>query len=152
MHVTSGLGQLSGGRLHMTPRASASPGLHVDAATGHTGNLMRATLNGTDKFTVDPNGNAVAAGAITADNIRASRTSVPAPGTGGGTSTAAVIFSNPMANTPRVTLTPESTIDPATVTIRAYVDDVSTAGFTIRCYRSTNSSTNIAWIAVSDPA
>jgi hypothetical protein len=152
LFISSGLAQLSGGRLLVTAPASSSNAMWVDAATGHTGNLLRATVNGTDKFKVDKDGNATATGAVMAGNIRASRTSVPAPGVGGGTSTATVTFSVAMTNTPRVTLTPETTVDPGTVTIRAYVDSVSTAGFTIRCYRSTNSSTNIAWNAVSDPA
>lgn len=153
LFISSGLAQLSGGRLLVTaPPASSSSAMWVDAATGHTGNLIRASVNGTDKFKVDKDGNATVTGAVTAGNIRASRTSVPAPGVGGGTSTATVTFSVAMTNTPRVTLTPETTVDPGTVTIRAYVDSVTTAGFTIRCYRSTNSSTNIAWNAVSDPA
>jgi hypothetical protein len=119
---------------------------------GHTGYLLRCYNPDAAayRFSVDLQGNTTVGGAITAANIRASRTSVPAPPSGGGTTTATVTFSVPMSNTPRVTLTPETTIDPATVTIRPYVDNVTTAGFTIRCYRSTGSSTSIDWIAVSD--
>lgn len=74
----------------------------------------------------------------------------PAPGVGGGTSTVAVSFSKTFPNTPRVVISPVTTVDPGTVTIRAYVDSITTTGFTIRNFRSTNSSTNFSWAAVSD--
>lgn len=89
-------------------------------------------------------------GKIQADNLRSGTAQTPAPGAGGGTSTVNVNFSDAMDATPRVTLAPVSTVDPATVTIRAYVDNVTTAGFTIRCFRSTNSATNFGWVAVSE--
>lgn len=143
---------LTNGRLQIIAPASANPALYVEAPTGHTGNMLRLTRGGTDRFKVDTNGNATASGAVMAGNIRASQTSVPAPGAGGGTTTATVTFSVPMTNTPRVVLTPNTTVDPGTVTIRAYADGISTTGFTIRCYRSTNSSTNVGWVAISDPA
>ncbi|WP_037688194.1 H-type lectin domain-containing protein, partial [Streptomyces scabiei] len=140
---------LNAGRLEVLPVASAFSALYVEAATAHTGNLLRLIRNSVDRFTVDKDGNATASGAVMAGNIRASRTSCPAPGAGGGTTTATVTFSVAMTNTPRVVLTPDTTVDPATVTIRAYADGISTTGFTIRCYRSTNSSTNVGWVAIS---
>jgi hypothetical protein len=143
---------LTNGRFQIIAPASANSALYVEAPTGHTGNMLRLTRGSTDRFKVDTSGNATASGAVMAGNIRASQTSVPAPGAGGGTTTATVTFSVPMTNTPRVVLTPNTTVDPGTVTIRAYADGISTTGFTIRCYRSTNSSTNVGWVAISDPA
>ncbi|MFD9249516.1 hypothetical protein [Streptomyces bottropensis] len=150
--IEPNLATVGNGRFYVLPPASAFSALYVEAATGHTGNLLRLYRDSVDRFKVDKDGNATASGAVMAANFRASRTNVPAPGVGGGTSTATVTFSVPMSNTPRVTLTPDTTVDPGTVTIRAYVDSISTSGFTIRCYRSTNSSTNICWTAISDPA
>ncbi len=89
-------------------------------------------------------------GKIQADNLRSGTAQTPAPGAGGGTSTVSVSFSNAMDATPRVVITPASTVDPGTVTIRAYVDSITTSGFTIRCFRSTNSATNFSWVAVSE--
>jgi hypothetical protein len=53
-------------RFQVNPPASANSGLYVNGATGHTGNLVRAAVNGTDKFTVDKDGNLTAAGTLTA--------------------------------------------------------------------------------------
>ncbi|MDX2947996.1 H-type lectin domain-containing protein [Streptomyces caniscabiei] len=150
--VEANIATVDGGRFYVLPPASANSAIAVDALTGHTGNLLQLVRGGSDRFRVDKDGNATAIGAVMAGNIRASRTSCPAPGAGGGTTTATVTFSTPMTNTPRVVLTPDTTVDPATVTIRAYADGISTTGFTIRCYRSTNSSTNVGWVAISDPA
>lgn len=87
-------------------------------------------------------------GGLIADNVRSGSATTPAPGAGGGTTTVNVSFSD-MPATPRITITPVSTVDPATVTIRAYVDNVTTTGFTIRCYRSTNSTSTFSWTALS---
>lgn len=87
-------------------------------------------------------------GKVTASNIRAGRDQTPAPGGSGGTSTVSLLFSTPMTSTPRVTIAPDTTVDPGAVNIQGYVDNVSTTGFTIRCFRSTASATNWMWIAV----
>jgi hypothetical protein len=86
-------------------------------------------------------------GELTAGNLDHGSAQTPAPGAGGGTSTVAVAFAKTFDVAPDVVITPRSTVDPATVTISAYVDSVSTTGFTIRCYRSTNSATNFGWHA-----
>lgn len=95
-------------------------------------------------------GSVVTAGSVTAGNIKAQQSTTPAPGGTGGTSTVNVTFSTPMPNTPRVTITPNTTVDPATINIQGYVDNVTVNGFTIRCFRSSNSATNWMWIAVCD--
>jgi len=88
-------------------------------------------------------------GKVAADNIRSGSVTTPAPGAGGGTTTQTVTFADAMDSTPRVVLTPVSTVDPATVAITAYVDSVTTSGFTVRCYRSTNSTSAFSYIAIS---
>ncbi|GAA2509870.1 hypothetical protein GCM10010406_52880 [Streptomyces thermolineatus] len=99
---------------------------------------------------VTVSGRATVNGPISSDNIRAQRSQTPAPGTGGGTTTVDVVFSNPMSGTPRVVISPDTSVDPAAVQVRGYVDNISASGFTIRCYRSTNSATNWNWVAISD--
>lgn len=103
---------------------------------------------------VDGGSSAVAAdllvtGKISTNNIRSGAATTPAPPAGGGTTTVAVTFSSPMDAVPRVQLTPQSTVDPGTTTIVAFADSVTKTGFTIRCYRSTNSTSSISYLAVS---
>lgn len=89
-------------------------------------------------------------GSVTADNARWGTAQTAAPGAGGGTTTVNVVFADAMPNTPRVTISPVTTVDPGTVTIVGFVDNVATTGFTIRAYRSTNSATNWSYVALSD--
>lgn len=136
--------------LQVAPEATASTALHVIAAGGHTGRLIEADLGGVDMFAVAANGDTAAAGSLTSGNTAWGTAQTPAPGAGGGTTTVSVAFGKTLPATPRVNITPVTTVDPGTVTIRGYVDNVSTTGFDIRAYRSTNSATNWAWDAVSD--
>lgn len=59
------LAHLDNGRLQVLPPASNNSVLYLNAATGHTGNLLRASVNAVDKFTVDKDGNVTAVGTIT---------------------------------------------------------------------------------------
>jgi hypothetical protein len=52
-------------RFQVNPPASASSALNVAAATGHTGYLLSAALDGVAKLTVDPSGNLATAGSLT---------------------------------------------------------------------------------------
>lgn len=108
-------------------------------------------LFGVDR--VNFNGRVDVVGSLTSDNERHGLASTPAPGVGGGTSTVNVVFTDPMPATPRITISPVTTVDPnptGGVAIIGYVDNVTVNGFTIRAYRSTNSSTNWAYNAHSD--
>lgn len=111
------------------------------AVSGGTAKASIEGQNGTADFSVD--------GSLTAGNIRTGLATTPAPGGTGGTSTVAVTFAVPMKAVPNVVLTPRSTVDPATTTITAFADSVTANGFTIRCYRSTNSTSAIAYVAIS---
>ncbi|MFF7527374.1 hypothetical protein [Streptomyces pseudovenezuelae] len=64
--VYSGYAQFNGGRVEVLPPASANPALKVNPASGHTGNLAQLQVAGTDKLTVDKDGNVTATGTITA--------------------------------------------------------------------------------------
>jgi hypothetical protein len=64
--VYSGYAQFNGGRLEVLPPASANPALKVNAGSGHTGNLAQLQVAGTDKLTVDKDGNVTATGTLTA--------------------------------------------------------------------------------------
>lgn len=89
-------------------------------------------------------------GKVTGANLRCGTAQTPAPAGTGGTTTVAVTFAGgAMDATPRITITPISTGDPATTTITGYLDAVTTSGFTIRCYRSNGFATNFSYIAMS---
>lgn len=136
--------------LQVADVASASTLLHVIGAAGHTGRLLEADVNGVDMFTVAADGDTDVAGSLTAANMQWGTATTAAPGVGGGTSTVTVNFADTFPSTPRVVISPRTTVDPATVQIVGYTDNVGTASFDIRAFRSTNSSTNWSWIAMSD--
>jgi len=56
-------------RFQVNPPASASSALNVAAATGHTGYLLSAALDGVAKLTVDPSGNLATAGSLTVSGV-----------------------------------------------------------------------------------
>ncbi len=139
------------GNLQVSPAvAGALSALFVNAPSGHTGRLIRTQLNGVDRFTVEPDGSGNFPGSLTSGNTEWGTAQTPAPGVGGGTSLVSVTFAKTFPATPRITIAPVTTVDPGTVTIRGYVDNVSTTGFDIRAFRSTNSATNWSWDAVSN--
>lgn len=138
------------GRLRLDVGASANSAFLVEVANGHTGNLVRVRHNSTDRFTVDPSGNANASRSLTAGNMDWGTAQTAAPGAGGGTTTVSVNFSKTFPNTPRVVAQCRTTTDPGTVTIDWRTDNISTTGFDLRAYRSTNAATNFDWYAVSD--
>ena len=61
-YVIANVAQVNNGRLEVLPPASASSAIYVNASTGYTGNLLRLSLNGTDKLTVDKDGNLTVSG------------------------------------------------------------------------------------------
>ena len=64
LHIETGLAYFSQGRLQVLPPASSNSALYVNAATGHTGPLLRASVNAVDKATIDKDGNATLAGTL----------------------------------------------------------------------------------------
>lgn len=157
LHLEDHVFVMDRGRALISPVAEASPALFVNVVVaGHTGNLLHLQREGSGKFTVDTDGNVTALGdveaigSVVADNLRAGQAITPAPGAGGGTSEIAVAFSSPMNAFPRVMLTARSAADPETTVIRGYADAVTTSGFTLRCYRSTDSTTIWSYVAIAE--
>lgn len=77
-------------RLILAPPATASPALHLNAATGQTGHLMRLQLNGSNRLTVTPTGDVAATGTVTANELGITGTtftSYTPTVTGGGSAT-----------------------------------------------------------------
>lgn len=138
---SSGLAQLWQARLEMTPPASASPGLSVNPASGHTGFLLRAALAGTDKFTVDKDGK-VAASNIAAGHV----TIVPSAA---NTPTSINVTGLNMTGTPRVTATPTTSV-PGTQVLGVGVNTITATGFTIWLTRTNTTSTGVDWIAIGE--
>ncbi|MGA5670086.1 hypothetical protein ACPCTG_31970 [Streptomyces pseudogriseolus] len=58
VRFSPGLARFSQARTEMHPAASNLSALYVNAADGHTGNLLRLMLNAVEKFRVDKDGNA----------------------------------------------------------------------------------------------
>ncbi|MFG2359371.1 hypothetical protein [Streptomyces sp. NPDC048521] len=67
--VEANLATLAQGRFAVDAPASTFSALYANAATGHTGNLLRLQLASVDKFLVDKDGNATVKGILTAGNI-----------------------------------------------------------------------------------
>lgn len=66
--VMANLARIVGGRLEVLPVASSSPAQYVNAASGHTGGLLRLAVNAVDKFTVDKDGNTALTGTLNGPN------------------------------------------------------------------------------------
>lgn len=81
-----------------------------------------------------------------APTIQSGLCTTPAPGTGGGTTDVAVAFPRAFSGTPRLSLTPESTVPQ---NFDYAVMNVTSTGFTARCVRTTNSTTTFHWIATT---
>ncbi|MGW2843966.1 hypothetical protein [Streptomyces sp. NPDC001274] len=64
--IDPGLFTLDEGRVLIDPPASSSSALFITTKTGHTGYLIRAQLNGADRFIVTPAGAIAATGSVTA--------------------------------------------------------------------------------------
>lgn len=144
LFFSSGVAQLWQSRLEMNPPASANPALSVNPASGHTGSLLRAAVAGTNKFTVDKDGNTDADGILTAGNIAAGQVTI-----------------TPVANTPtslnvtglnlkgtniRVVATAATTV-PGTQVTGVGVTSKTSTGFTIWVTRINTTNTVIDWIA-----
>lgn len=138
----------AGGRLALTPEASANSALIVDAPTGYTGMLGRWRVNGADMAYINP------AGSFWSRNLTSGTVQTPAPGGVPAQTSASIVFGTPFpaGTTPRVVLTPNSTAaNLNTSNIRHAVTAVSNTGFTVNCWRDTNNATNFDWVAYATP-
>ncbi|MFJ7297550.1 hypothetical protein [Streptomyces collinus] len=144
LFLYQGYSQFNGGRLEILAPASASSVLYANAATGHTGNLLRLLLNGVEKFSVSKDGNTAIGGILSAGNVAAGRLTI-----------------TPVANTPtsqnvtglnlagtniRVVATAATSV-PGTQVTGVGVTNQSATGFTVWVTRTNTTNTVIEWIA-----
>lgn len=144
------------GRYTMQVAPSAQSAFLLNTNAGYTGPLVRVQNNSVDALTVFPSGNVQVGGSVTAagpvfgSNFRNGTIQTAAPGTTPGQTGTTLTFGTPMSGTPRVTLTPNSAAaNLNTSNIRWAVNNVSTTGFSVQCWRDTNNATNFDWIAAS---
>lgn len=144
LFLYQGYSQFNGSRLEILAPASASSALYVNAATGHTGNLARLMLNGTQKFAVDKDGNTTADGILTAGNIATGRVTItPVANT---PTSVAVTGLSLSGTTVRIVATAATSV-PGTSVTGVGVTNQSTTGFTIWCTRTNTNTTFVDWIA-----
>ncbi|MFE0206986.1 hypothetical protein [Streptomyces sp. NPDC058985] len=74
--VEPNLATLGNGRLAVVSPASAFSGIYLEAATAHTGFLLRLLRDAANRFTVDKDGNTNIAGMMTAGNIVTGTTTI----------------------------------------------------------------------------
>jgi hypothetical protein len=141
LFVYAGYAQLNGGRLEVIPPASSSSAIYANAATGHTGNLLRLRLNSVDKFTVDKDGK------MAASNIASGHVTITpsAP----NTPTSINVTGLNLVGTPRISLTP-GTSAPGTQVTGVGFTNVTNTGFTIWLTRTTTTSTGVDWLVIAE--
>jgi hypothetical protein len=138
--VYTGYAQLNGGRLEVIPPASANAAIYANAASGHTGQLLRLRLNSVDKFTVDKDGKVaasnLASGHVTITPVANTPTSINVTGLS-------------LVGTPRVVATAGTSL-PGTQVTGVGVTNVTTSGFTIWVTRTNTTSTGVDWIVLCE--
>jgi hypothetical protein len=144
LFLYSGYAQFNGGRLEILAPASASSALYANAATGHTGNLLRLLLNGVEKFSVSKDGNTAIDGILSAGNIAAGRLTIT-PVTNVPTSQN-VTGLNLKGTNIRVVATAATSV-PGTQVTGVGVTNQSSTGFTVWVTRTGTTNTVIEWIA-----
>jgi len=140
INFTAQLAQIFNGRFEVIPMASANSALTVNPASGHTGNLARFQVNGTDKFVVDKDGK------VTAGNMAAGHVTITPVA---NTPTSATVTGLNLTGTVRVVATASTSV-PGTQVTGVGVNSVSTTGFTIWLTRTNTTSTGVDWIAMGE--
>ncbi|HEX5568018.1 MAG TPA: hypothetical protein VFY14_14010 [Streptomyces sp.] len=132
------------GRHQVQPPPSATPALHVDADTAHTGPLARASRNNVDYFTVDRDGNTDIGGILTAGNVTAGNVTITA---GSGTPTSVNVGGLDLKGAVHVVATPSTSV-PGTQVTGVGVTNVTKTGFTVWLTRTgTATATRVNWMA-----
>lgn len=112
---------MTNARLVMTPPASVSPALHLNASASQTGQLLRVQLNGADRLTVTAAGTTAVAGTLTAAGLVS---------TGALTATGVLTAGNIVSGT--VAITPSAANTPTSVSVTG----LSVQGGNLRAYVS----------------
>jgi hypothetical protein len=144
--LQSGAAQFSNARLVITPPASGNSAFWTDAATGHTGNLLRASVNGTEKFKVDKDGNTTVEGLLNAKsivtgiiNITPSAANTPTSGVVSGLNLPGTVH--------RAFVTAASTV-PGTVN-EVTATSVTATGLTVWVSRTNTTTTSIWYLVIA---
>lgn len=140
-YVYEGFAQVGGGRLEVIPPASSNTALYVNAATGHTGPLMKLRVNSVDKFVVDKDGK------VAASNLASGHVTITP--SAANTPTSINVTGLNLVGTPRVVATAGTSL-PGTQVTGVGVTNVTTTGFTIWVTRTNTTSTGVDWIALCE--
>lgn len=152
--VESTVATIGQARLQVSAPASALSVLYGEAPTGHTGNLARLNRGGSDKFTVDKDGNTNVAGKLTAGNMAFGSVSIT-PSAAGVPTSAIVNFAALPGTVFRGFVTAQTTVPgDRTPTGNAGVTGVSISDVTatsalVWVNRQNTTSTTINWQVVS---
>lgn len=138
--------QLDGGRLEVYPPASANSAVYVQADTAHTGHLLRLRRD-LDRFTVDKDGNTTITGKLSAANISSGRITITP--SAANTPTSANVTGLNLTGTPRITVSPNTSL-PGTQVTGVGFTNVTTTGFTVWLTRTNTTSTGIDWMVIAE--
>ena len=138
--------QLDGGRLEVYPPASANSAVYVQADTAHTGHLLRLRRD-LDRFTVDKDGNTTITGKLSAANISSGRITITP--SAANTPTSANVTGLNLTGTPRITVSPNTSLPGTQVTGVSFAN-ATTTGFTVWLTRTNTTSTGIDWMVIAE--
>jgi hypothetical protein len=139
LRVSLGLAFLDEARLVLDPPATSNSALYVGAKTGHTGHLIRALLNGADRFTVSPSGAVTATGAVNAAGFDTT-----------GAVSAASVTATGAVNGASVTATGAVTGGSLSTTGTASAGELAVTGTTWQTYTPTVANAGTAVFAIRD--
>lgn len=150
--INPGYTQLSKSRLEIYAPASANSALYTNADSGHTGMLLRAQYASTNKFTVDIDGNTVAAGTLTAGNIATGTVSITP--SAAHTPTSALVTFSCTGTTFRGYATASTTVPGVRSPLGSAgvtgvgVSSVTSTSMLVWVNRENTTSTNINWMVI----
>ncbi|WP_207391740.1 hypothetical protein, partial [Streptomyces seoulensis] len=140
-------------RMQVAAPASSSAVLYASASTGHTGPLLRAGINGSDKFTVDKDGNTTVTGLLNAASIATGTVSIT-PSAASTPTSMTVTFPTVPGTTWRGYATANSTVPGVRAPVGAAgvtgvaVSSVSATSMVVWVNRENTSATNINWMVI----
>ncbi|WP_329474241.1 hypothetical protein OIE75_41370 (plasmid) [Streptomyces sp. NBC_01723] len=151
--VEPNLATLGNGRLAVVPPASAFSGFYLEAATAHTGFLLRLLRDAANRFTVDKDGNTVIAGMMTAGNIITGTTTIT-PSAAHVPTSASVSFSALKGTTFRGYATAATTVPGVRTPVGAQgvtgvgVSSVTSSSMLVWVNRENTTATSVNWMVI----
>lgn len=140
-------------RMQVAAPASSNAVLYASAATGHTGTILRAGINGSDKFTVDKDGTTTITGLLNAASIATGTVSIT-PSAASTPTSMTVTFPTVPGTTFRGYATANSTVPGVRAPVGAAgvtgvaVSSVSATSMVVWVNRENTSATNINWMVI----